>query len=73
MKINTVNTAASGTLEQANLDPGSCVADFVRQYMPGQDPGSYKFLVNGRSVTTGEPLREGDTLTISRAKLQGAA
>lgn len=73
MRINVVNTAGRGTIEPVNMEPGSTVSDYFRQYMGGQDQDNYKFILNGRPATPDEPMHEGDTLTISKSKLAGAA
>ncbi len=72
MKILYVNNNGGGYADYIEVESGTTVAKFFDQKMPGCSPRDYLIRVNRQPVPQDHVLQEGDRLTITPVKIEGA-
>jgi len=72
MRIMFVNNLGGGFAQHIDVAPGTTVAQLFEQKMPGKDAGDYLIRVNRQHVPGEQVLVEGDRLSITPTKLEGA-
>ena len=72
MRILFINNDGGGFAEQTEVESGMLVTDFFRQRMPYGDADNFMIRVNRQPVTPDYRLADGDRVTITPTKIQGA-
>ena len=72
MRIQYVNNDGGGFAGPVEIANGTTIESFFRAKMAGSDPAAYKVRVNGARVGRGHILQEGEKVTITPAKIEGA-
>ena len=73
VKVLYINNAGGGFADHVEVAKGTTVAKFFSQKMPGDEPGDYLIRVNRQPVPREYVLQEGDRITITATKIEGAA
>lgn len=72
MKILFINNGGGGFAGYKEVKQGLTVQDFLAQEMDTTDFGSYLIRVNRQPVAADQVLQEGDRVTCSPLKIEGA-
>lgn len=72
MRILYVNNDGGGFADYIDTAEGTTVAQLFAQRLPGRQPEDYLIRVNRLPATAGQVLQEGDRLTITPVKIEGA-
>ena len=72
MQLLYINNAAEGFADRIEVDEGTTVGAFFEQKMPGVSPEDYLIRVNRQVVPEDQVLQEGDRVTITPLKIEGA-
>ncbi len=73
MKVLYINNDGSGFADYVNVDDDMTVDQFFNQQMPGRKPTDYLIRVNRQPVPRDYVLKDGDRVTITPTKIEGAA
>ena len=72
MRILYVNNDGGGFADYVDVAPGMTVEKFFSQEMPGRKPEDYLIRVNRQPVARDYVLQEGDRITVTPTKIEGA-
>mgnify|MGYP002624678838 CR=1 FL=1 len=72
MKILYINNDGAGFADSLEIESGLNVAQFFEQQMPHAKPSDYLIRVNRQPVTADMQLQEGDRVSITPTKIEGA-
>jgi sulfur carrier protein ThiS len=72
MRILYINNAGAGFADHVEVDANTTVEKFFAQRMPGCNPGDYLIRVNRQPVSRDQVLQEGDRVSITPTKIEGA-
>lgn len=72
MKILLVNNDGSGFADYTEIREGMTAGELFRQQMEGQSPENFLIRVNRERVASAYQLQEGDRVTITPTKIEGA-
>jgi sulfur carrier protein ThiS len=72
MRILYVNNNGGGYADYVEVEPGTTIAKFFEQKMPGCSATDYLIRANRQPVPQDHVLQEGDRLTITPVKIEGA-
>ncbi len=72
MQILYINNDGGGFADHVEVAEGTTVEAFFRERMPGCKPDDYLIRANRQPVPREYVLREGDRLTLTPTKIQGA-
>jgi sulfur carrier protein ThiS len=72
MRLLYINNDGSGFADYVTATEGTTVEQFFNDKMPGQKPTDYLIRVNRQPVTSDYVLQEGDRVTITPTKIEGA-
>jgi len=72
MKLLYINNAGAGFAEHIEVESGTTVEKLFAQRMPGQQPGNYLIRVNRLPAAADQVLVEGDRISITATKIEGA-
>ena len=72
MKLLFVNNDGGGFADYVEVSDGLTVKDFFHQQLPERSPEDYLIRVNRQPVAKDYRLKEGDRVTITPTKIQGA-
>ena len=72
MKILYVNNDGGGFADTIEVDEGATVASLFADKVSGRKPADYLIRVNRLPAAPDQPLREGDRVTITPTKIEGA-
>ena len=72
MQIMYVNNDGGGFADHIDVAEGVTVETFFDQQIPGREPEDYLIRVNRQPVAKDYRLQEGDRVTITPTKIQGA-
>lgn len=72
MRLLYINNEGAGFADHIDVDPGTTVAALFAQRMPGRKPEDFLIRVNRLPVSADQVLQEGDRISISPTKIQGA-
>ena len=72
MKILFINNEGGGFADYVNLDEGTTVAKFFSEKMSHGKADDYLIRVNRQPVPRDYVLQEGDRVTITPTKIEGA-
>ena len=72
MRILYINNDGGGFADHIEVDPAITVEQFFAQHMAHSRPEDYLIRVNRQPVACDHVLREGDRVSITPTKIQGA-
>ena len=72
MRILYVNNDGGGFADYIDVDAGTTVATLFSQRLPGRQSQDYLIRVNRLPVPADHVLQEGDRLTVTPVKIEGA-
>ena len=72
MRLLYVNNDGGGFADYVEVSQGVTVEKFFAQKMPGQEPTDYLIRVNRQPVAREQVLQEGDRVTVTPTKIDGA-
>ena len=72
MRVLFINNDGAGFADYHEIDPGTTVEKFFGQNMPGRQAENYLIRVNRQPVARDYVLQEGDRITITPTKIEGA-
>jgi len=72
MKIFYVNNHGAGFADTIEVSDGTSITQLFEQRVPHGKPSDYLIRVNRQPVAADHLLREGDRVTITATKIQGA-
>jgi len=73
MRLLYVNNDGGGYADYVQVDDGMTVEQFFNQQMSGRKPSDYLIRVNRQPVPRDHVLQEGDRITVTPTKIEGAA
>jgi hypothetical protein len=73
MKVLFINNDGGGFADHVDVEPGTTVQAFFGQRLPHAKPESYLIRVNRQPVGAEQVLEEGDRVSITPTKIEGAA
>ena len=72
MKVLFINNDGGGFADHVEVEEGTTVLQFFEKRMPGRDPDDYHIRVNRQHAAGAEVLKEGDRLSMTPVKIEGA-
>ncbi|MEQ8637431.1 hypothetical protein [Gimesia maris] len=72
MQILFINNDGSGFADQIQIEAGTSVKTLFQQRLPHGRPQDYLIRVNRQPTTAGYVLQEGDRVSITPTKIEGA-
>jgi len=72
MRLLYVNNDGGGFADYVDVTEGMTVEKFFSQKMPGREPEDYLIRVNRQPVARDYVFQEGDRVTITPTKIEGA-
>jgi hypothetical protein len=73
VKVLFINNDGGGFADHVDVADGTTVAKFFGQKLPGREPEDYLIRVNRQPASADQVLREGDRVTMTPTKIEGAA
>lgn len=73
MRIMYINNDGGGFADHITIDDGTTVEQLFEARVPDGDPGSYLIRVNRQPSTRDQELQEGDRVSFTPTKIEGAA
>ena len=73
MKILFINNDGGGFADYVPVDEGASVEKFFSEQLPGRSAEDYLIRVNRQPVARDYVLQEGDRITCTPTKIEGAA
>jgi len=73
MRILFVNNDGGGYADYVNVDENTTVENFFKQKLPNQNASDYLIRVNRQPTPRDYVLKDGDRITITPTKIEGAA
>ena len=72
MKVMYINNDGGGYADYVDVSPGNTVEQFFQDKMPSSKASDYLIRVNRQPVPRDYVLKEGDRVTITPTKIDGA-
>ena len=72
MKVLYVNNDGGGYADYVEIESNVSIGEFVAQRMPGRAVSDYMIRVNRQPVVRDYVLQDGDRVTITPLKIEGA-
>jgi len=72
MRILLINNDGAGFADYVEAEEGTTVRDFFEGHISNPDPSSYLIRVNRQPVPRDQVLVEGDRVSITPSKIEGA-
>jgi len=72
MRVLWINNSGGGFADYVSAESGTTVDKFIAQRLPGYQPADYLIRVNRQPVPRDYVLQEGDRLTCTPVKIEGA-
>jgi hypothetical protein len=72
MRVLYINNDGGGYCDYVEVEPGTTVDALFRERMPHGDPGDYLIRVNRQQAAADYVLQEGDRVSITPVKIEGA-
>jgi hypothetical protein len=72
MRILVINNDGGGFADYVDVEPGLSVAELFRRQTPGGRPSDYLIRVNRQPTPPGQVLQEGDRVSMTPTKIEGA-
>ena len=73
MKVLFLNNEGAGFADHVEVAPGTTVQSFLSAKLPGRKPGDFLIRVNRLPVAADQVLADGDRVTATPVKIEGAA
>ena len=73
MKVLLINNDGGGFADRVDVPEGTTVIDLFRKTVKHRGPEDYLIRVNRQPAARDESLREGDRVSITPLKIEGAA
>ena len=73
MKILFINNDGGGFADHIDVGAGTKVRELFAERMPGRKPEDYLIRVNRLPAAADQALQEGDRVSITPTKIEGAA
>jgi len=73
MRLLFIDNYGGGFADYVHVADGMTVEQFFNEKMPGRKPEDYLIRVNRQPVPRDYVLQEGDRITVTPTKIQGAA
>ena len=73
MQILYINNDGGGFADHVQVAPGTTVEQFFDERLPDRKPGDFLIRVNRQPAARDQVLQDGDRLTITPTKIEGAA
>ena len=73
MQVLYINNDGGGFADYIHVEPGTTVQAFFSQKVTHGGPSDYLIRVNRQPVASNYALQDGDRISISPTKIQGAA
>ena len=73
MRVLYINNDGAGFADHIDVEPSMTVEKFFSKRMPGCDHDDYLIRVNRQPVSRDQQLQEGDRISITPTKIEGAA
>ena len=73
MRILYINNDGAGFADHIEIEPNTTVEKFFSKRMPGCDHDDYLIRINRQPVSRDQQLQEGDRISITPTKIEGAA
>ena len=73
MRILYINNDGGGFADHIDIAPGTTVGELFRQRLPHGAPADYLIRVNRQPTTSESVLQDGDRVTFTPVKIEGAA
>ena len=72
MKVLAINNDGGGFADYVDVADGTTVAQLFEQQIGSAKPGNYLIRVNRQPCSEDQVLREGDRISITPTKIEGA-
>jgi sulfur carrier protein ThiS len=72
MKVLFINNHGGGFADHIEINAGTTVANLFAQRLPGCKAGDYLIRVNRLPTSSDQVLQEGDRVSITPTKIEGA-
>ena len=72
-KVLLINNDGGGFADQVDVEPGTTVRQLFEQQLPDRKPEDYLIRVNRLESTADQELKEGDRVSMTPTKIEGAA
>jgi sulfur carrier protein ThiS len=73
MRILYINNQGAGFADHIEIEPNTTVEKLFTQQMPDSNPADYLIRVNRQPVSRDQQLQEGDRVSITPTKIEGAS
>jgi molybdopterin converting factor small subunit len=73
MQILYINNDGGGFADYLDIESGTTVEQLFQQQLPDRSPGDYLIRVNREPSSRDYPLKEGDRVSMTPLKIEGAA
>lgn len=73
MRILFINSNGAGFAGHLTVDDGTTVQQLFERQMPGSKPEAFLIRVNRLPVSSDQVLQDGDRVSITPVKIEGAA
>lgn len=73
MRVLFINNDGAGFADHVDVAASTKISSFFDQRLPGRQPADYLIRVNRQPVPQDYILQEGDRVTITPTKIEGAA
>ena len=73
MRILFINNDGGGFADYTDVEPNITIKKFFEQRLSGRDEADYLIRVNRQPVSRDYVLQEGDRVTMTPTKIEGAA
>ncbi len=72
MKILVINNDGGGFADYVDVEPGTTVSGLFERQLAGRRPENYLIRVNRQPAPRDQPLTEGDRVSFTPVKIEGA-
>ena len=72
MKVLYINNDGGGFADHIEIEAGTSVEKLFRDRLPERSAGDYLIRVNRQPVTRDQVLQDGDRISITSTKIEGA-
>jgi len=72
MRVLFINNDGAGFADYVDVAAATAISSFFQQRLPGREPTDYLIRVNRQPVPQDYVLQEGDRVTITPTKIEGA-
>jgi len=72
MQVLYINNDGGGFADYVDVPEGTTVEQFFQKELPGRQPEDYLIRVNRQPVSREQVLKDGDRVTVTPTKIEGA-